>query len=215
MGILTKKKSQFTELLEEAVAVTVEMEALDRNHRLSASAFLREAIKLANTTRERLDALQKIIDERPGFEQTKGFLMSLSRTLEHCSRPFPDTKRMGHAGLESATAELGTGGYTAMEAQCLAVQRLIDWYPETFGIVDDPEGHAKKVKALRDRHARLYERLKTEYGPEDLLIGQPDRESKALITFKVTGTSVTLAPLDNAAERLVRWAIANISTEEN
>jgi len=199
--------TDFQKLLREAVKVCDAYDKAEAQRKLSAKAFMRYALKKANTTPAKLDALEKAI-EAPVMERCRQFRRNALRFLkEPFCTCFPTEPRkltwLVHGSVDELYAELARVGSDIFELFALAVRDATRQFPEAFGSIEDIDQHEKRLKALAAERAELFAQIETSYTPADLQIGALDKRGNAPVTFAISGGEVPLGP--QSGERLVNW----------
>jgi hypothetical protein len=198
--------SPYHALLAEAAAAAQACVELNRpeNWRLTAEAYVREAISAAGTTPARLDWLEKELAARPELGVLRKFEIAI-RGPNYPTVP-REPRRISHLltlAEEAALLALGSG---VMEAFALCAVRLAKTHPEIFGRCENLHEQEQKLMDLTLRRDEFYRRLETEYSGDDVDLGKPDGEGRAAATLKMTAGAVPLGP--NLGERVVSWFLA-------
>jgi len=203
-------KNDFTKLLKQAVKTCEAYDKTEAERKLTAKAFLKEALEVANTDNKRLDALEKDI-ERPIMERSRQFYRNALKFLKEpfCANMPRQPKKInwlvqGH--IDELTAELSTARSNAFELFALAVRTAVKTFPEKFGTITDMTAHSEKLKALEMERAELYRQIENSYTPSDLQIRNVSGGT-ASVSFAISGGGVSLG--EHAGERLTSWLIAN------
>jgi len=203
--------NDFTKLLKAAVKVCEAYDKAESQRKLTAKAFLREALEVANTDNARLDALETAI-ERPIMERSRQFYRNALKFVKEpfCSCPPRQPKKLnwlvqGH--IDELTAELSTARSNTFELFCLAVRTAVKKFPESFGTITDMAAHGEKLKALQAERAELYRQIETSYTPSDLQMRNVSGGS-ANVSFAISGGAVALG--EHAGERLTGWLRENL-----
>lgn len=200
--------SPFNKLLKEALEASKKVEHLEAQRKLSAKAFLRDALKLANTSHEKLNLLETAL-ENPIMQRSQQFYRSSLKLLKEpvgCSCFPTEPRRLTWLCLgreDELYAELNMADSDIFKLFALAVRTATKKWPETFGTIEDMDAHKKALKeAIRTRD-ELYKEIEVRYTPLDLRIGEHDKEGRAQVTFAVSGGEVPIG--SHAGERLVGW----------
>ncbi len=199
--------TDFQKLLREAVKVCAAYDEAEAQRKLTAKAFMRDALKKAGTSHAKLDALEKAI-EAPVMERCRQFRRRAIRFLkEPLCTCFPTEPRkltwLVQGGVDELYAELARVGSDIFELFALAVRDATRQYPDAFGTIEDMDTHQQKLKALAAERAEIFARIETSYTPCDLQIGTLDKRGNASVSFAISGGEVPLGPL--AGERLTNW----------
>lgn len=190
-------------LLRDCLSVDEELSAAVTHSKLSADAFLELAIKNAETTPKRLDALAKALSAHEGYELAKAFIHRMSNIVGGPEFPSPPSaskfgKMARIYGPEDLAYDLHQLGFHTGELVALAVRNSIAKYPEKFGDVVDLESHNAHVAELKDKRESLLQ------GMADAITG-PDIELHKDGAV-ISGTSVPLSV--GWQERLLAFAQA-------
>jgi hypothetical protein len=147
MKLKTKLKANgaasFDEVVQEAVAVTRELRALDTlgNAKLSPDAFLKLAIKIADTDLERLAELRTKLEKPNTFG-----LFELASTLRrfvvafrspNWPGPSRELRRYNHLLTPEALSEIVSMRSTTFEIAALAALIATEQHPQDFGECTD------------------------------------------------------------------------------
>lgn len=208
------KRSPWLEVVAEAIAVVRALRALDERAsvKLSAGAFIRDALTYANTTREKTTTLRQTLEGDPTrFPRTWAFMRQAQIFIAgpNCHNPPRDVGRLRFLGAEAATPELATVGSHPMEAFALAVVIATDRHPEAFGSNEDWQGTERKRADLREKRTVLLQRIEQEATPADLQIIEGTACSLCArrhdIGYTVSGGAVVPGP--GSGERLIEYLI--------
>jgi len=195
----------FIKLLTEAVKVCEAYDAAEKQRKLTAKAFLREALEVANTNNQRLDALEMAI-ERPIMERSRQFYRNALKFIKEpfCSCPPRKPSKLhwlsGH--VDELTAELATARSNTFELFALAVRETTRKFPKSFGTIENMTLHNEKLHALQAERAELYRQIETSYTPADLQIRNVSGGT-ASVSFAISGGEVPLG--EHGGERLTGW----------
>ena len=201
--------SKFDNLCKKTLELSKRYEELSRPHKLSPSAFLRDAMEVAGTTDERLDTLEKALTG-PAFVRSNQFYRMAMKFIKEkgCTRPPNELRRLSWLGrLEEVTAELSSIGSSPFELFALAVPTMTRTNPEVFGDIENFILYQESLRTTRDKLENLFKQMERSYGPEDLEIGPTDKEGRARVSIKISKGAVHLG--ENFPERLVNWLKAN------
>lgn len=208
--------SRFTELLKLAIDVEKLCREHNKPNRLTAEAFTLEALTYASTTPAKLEKLKQALEaDREKFEKSWAFLNFIVKQIREGSIPSTNGLKPMHlrwfalGDLDSVTLELGPLLSNPSELFALAVTIAVEKYPDAFGEIKNWKTHLQKQKDSQSLRSKLFEQIAQSYTSEDLLIGRVDGQGRALITFKIGGGAVPLAPINNAGERLVNHLVDN------
>lgn len=200
-------KSKFEKLLAQAVEVKKTLDVLSKPHKLTAKAFLREALQIANSSHAKLDALEENL-RRPQFPRANQFLRKSILFIKEplCPCPPREVRRIAWLGkMDEAQAELASVGFNIFELFALAVRQTIKQHPTAFGELDSMDGYMQELASTKEKFQKLLSEIETAYGPEDLRIGQTDKKGFGQITFIVSEGAIPLA--EGFPERLVNYLV--------
>jgi hypothetical protein len=206
----TATSSPFELIVREAVEIELELRHLQApaHRKLTGPAFLREALRNGNTTRDRVAKLRAAIESNPlGFPRTLKFLRRAGQAIRNSTMPSPPPNAshpyFGPQSLDgdSAQAELTTVGSHILEALVLAVEDVMRGFPEAFGTADDLAAYTKHFEDLQVRRQRLFKRIGEEFTVGDLVFGSYTEPP----TFRIATGIVSIAPQHDAGERLTNW----------
>lgn len=211
-----KTRTPWLDAVAEAVATERELRDLDAPARmkLTARAFVREALRHANTTPEAAAALRQTLEADPlKFPATWRFIRQATAFIAgaNCPNPPHDPGRLRFLGSEAALPELVGVGSHPMAAFAVAAMMAAEKSPASFGESEDPEATERRRAALRDQRTALLERIEREYSPADLSFSEPSEqrlraEGYMKVTFAISGGEVTVGR--GCGERLVNWLVA-------
>ncbi len=217
-----KRKSDFNELLREALALEKEIRAHQalgyKAQKLSAKAFLREALQNAGKSEKQIRALWQTLEEK------RQILLNIWSFITALKQNFAGQQEMGAIGcldpprenlvsfapnrdMTALLVELSTlgGAWSVLDLVAVATLWAMEECPEAFGAIEDSllqNGERWNVK--HQRHSELLEKIPKEFTPEDLSyldIGG----GLCKVAFRVSAGEVPLHPTLNAGERLVSW----------
>lgn len=215
-----KNGSRFGELIAERIAVAKQLRALDtiQSSKLTGPAFLKAALKIADSTPEQLQKLRQQLE--PPAPAADGPAASVLRRMVVAVRslnyPGPPADPRRWAGCFRSSDDLGaivSINSTPLEIAALAVLICTERHPDCFGQNESIAAHSRRLLDLSTQIADLDQQIKEAIGPADWYIAPEDKATRPLVTVRLDGadTGVPLNPIDNVAERLVNWMIANES----
>lgn len=196
-------------IYKEAVALSEKIEVLSAKRKLTADVFNRNMQEMASTTDERLDALKaKLESDSKGkyFRWTAAFYRQCLRWAKEpsCSGPPREAWRLNWLGRhEETTQELQTIGSGILELFSLAVRETARTNPACFGDITDMQAHQRELAEAKEALASALDQIENHYDTDDLIVGQPDRDGRARVTYKVSKGKVPIGP--GSGERLVNW----------
>jgi hypothetical protein len=162
------RKTQFVQAVEEAVAIEREWAKIatprypgtNRDAKLEREAYLDEALRNARTTVAKLRKTHALLAQTTEHPAVDAFVAAVYKAVLDATVSRPP---MG--GLQNLlphgpdlTAVLIEGlqhGANAQELIALAVWRVTEEHPDTFGWVTDWDAHDAHLAELRARHAAL------------------------------------------------------------
>lgn len=204
--------SAFSALIDERVQLEKDFRATQapRQSKCSAAAMSRISLAVAHSNPERLARVRAELERGPGLDAACAALrrMGLFARSANCGRPPRELRRLNFLLTGDALAELAVIGSSSFELFALAVQLAAEQHPEDFGDCEDPDAADRRLIELATRRDELDRCIAAAWSHEDIDIGPLDSDGRALITFKLTGGAVPLAPKENAGERLVNWILA-------
>lgn len=216
-----KRVSASAPTLDDLVAQAVDFErrlaALPRP-RLTAEAFLAQALKAANATQADLDMLAARLPEVPGVRILIGDLAVWVRDGHLTAPPPPErARKLLAAGPASAAGDVAAVGASPYLVLAAAVAECNRRWPSAFGEVDDLTTLGKEAARLRDRLDATYAampaalRVDVDVDFDQTSLTNPERDrGLALVKFR-RWPGVALAP--DWPVRIVRAALAEPATE--
>lgn len=203
---------KFNQLVKEACAAEQALRLHTADRRLSAAAYLDEALRVADSTPEALADLEaKLTTATADLSGIRVYLKAIERMISDGRVPQPplNMKRAAFPGRDCAARELLAFGANVFELWALAALRVAAKRPEAFGPVEDLAGYEAKEAALKAWREALFQRIGTEFSHDDLVIGEVRSDGAALITFELAAGMVPLAPRRDAGERLITHLVNN------
>lgn len=207
-----QKLSAFEQLVKQTVEAEFALRDLERPARkkLSAKAFVAEAIRNAGTTPEKVAALRKAIEANPAaFPNLARFLRRSAKAIaeQHMPSPPPSASHayLGVLGRDEAAAELAVVGSHVMEAFAIAVENAAQQWPDAFGTATSSEGWKRDYAAALARRDEFRQRIPEDVTAADIDFGSLRPDGSTVPTLKISGGSVTLGPRENLGERVVNW----------
>lgn len=158
------KPTELDELIAEGVGVVQQLERLGQNRKLTASAFLAEAIEFADTTREEVEKLGVDLETKLGTDYANAFVSKLVRVFRESNYPrCPNDPGsvLNCYGSNEAFQQLTSLGATVAQAIALAVMRVHQKFgDDAFGVTKNWDKYVKEYTNLRYRLAGIYEEMK-------------------------------------------------------
>lgn len=210
------KGKDFLKLLKEGRDLLVRKDALLSNYNLTPAAFVREAVKNANTDDARLDALQKALEQGRHLEASNMVLRNAKKYVAspNVPRPSGDMRRLSFlAGpkFDLCVAELSSIGSNYFELFALACRIVATDHPECFGPVEDWDEYQKELADVKERYQAILPKIESSYTADDIIVDSVDAEGYARVSFRVSHGTVHLGP--GCAERLLVWLRDNPSVK--
>lgn len=108
--------------------------------RMTAQAIIDGCLQRCGSSRERLDELRKILEERRAFmKHTHGLIFRIEKWFQagRICAGIPDSSaRMALPGRDECQVELG-GQWSLYEAWALACENAARKWPQVFGTIED------------------------------------------------------------------------------
>lgn len=208
----------FAKLIFERVAATRELQEKNTMQalKLTAAAYLEAAMKIADTTPEKLAVLRKKLEtpDSVGATEVSGCLRRMIAAVRSVNFPGPpsEARRWSYCMTATALAELAALRSSIFELAALAVLIATSEHPDDFGTNESLADHEKHLVALRLRIEELDRAIATAYTADDILIGKPDDKGNSRVTFKLSDGAVTVGPEESAGERLANWMVSQQAT---
>lgn len=208
--------SGFVALVREAIAVTRQLVALRQStaERLSASAFLDETLELGSD-HTRIEKLRRRLEAGdPGLESAQSTLRLMMKQLREPTFKTPPTRT--HWGrterwltTPESRGELAKLGYSGIDLLGVAIQKVGEDFPETFGNATSTTAVQAKLSRLEAKQAELFNKIATTWTADDVNAGARHGDAVSAATFKVSDGAVPIAPIDNSGKRLVDFLLAH------
>ena len=162
--------------LNEAAAVSAELGAAERNMKLSAGAFVRDAMANAETTAEQLDHLEAAL-AGPECDAVIAFLRVMENFVAepHSPRPPPSDKFAQFArvyGSDASATQLARLGFSTGQVIALAARNAAGKHSDRFGHVDDWRGHLDHIEGLRTKLDGLMKNMGAQVSGADLTVNE-------------------------------------------
>ena len=207
-----KQLSGHSELVLQAAKVVQELQVKSTcaAMKLTQDAFLRNALRIARSTSERLVQLEASIKQDSLFETADALRrMCAAVRTPNWTAPPQELRRLNYLITPGVVSELAMAGSSTFELFALAAKITAERYPEAFGSCEDTAAHDKRLLELTLERDELFAKIENSYTADDLSIDSPDERGFARVTFKISGGSVPIGL--NAGERLVGWMLASKS----
>lgn len=148
-----------------------------RAGKLSAKAFLSEALAIANCDKSRAIEVERMRSD-PDFDAARALIDSVSRLyLEaNMSEPVPSAQLARFAriyGREGSRAELAQAGVKLAEAFAAAALIATKAKPAAFGTIESRSEHATALKKLIAERERIFGIVENTFSAQDLVITAP------------------------------------------
>jgi hypothetical protein len=206
--------SAFESLVRDRTTVERELRLLDspRGFKLSASAFLKEAMAIAQSNSQRLAKLREALqgDSSPATQATLRKMTVFIRS-NNCSQPTRDIGRLNFLTTPNCLIELLQLGHTTFELFALSALIAGESHAESFGEAESSSIVRQRIVELGLRRDELNEKIATSFSAADLSYDSPDAQGKALVYFRLTAgkTPVPVHPAGTAGQRLADWILQN------
>ena len=168
------EKLDFAQLIQRSVDVMQELHRLESCNKLSARAFIADALKLCGKTVEELRAANARLLSMPGTDRTRQFIRVFGKELASARYPCLPIARLSKVlrihGDTDLPTELGIVGMSISDAIALAVLHSTEAFPEDYGTVSDLAAHHQKVADHRERLQKLYALMKDKISASDFLM---------------------------------------------
>lgn len=206
--------SAFNDLVRRAMEVTLALKDMETStaRKLSADALVRETLAKINGTLKRVASLRSALENHePGFDHSRPTLNRMIQFLRGPNAGFPpkEARRLNFLTTDATNGELAAQRYSSVELYCVAIQLAGERYPECFGTNENSAAWESRFAELTRQQCELFSKVGTALTADDLDIGKPDMKGHSMVSFKLSGGRVPIAPQDSAGERLVNYLIAN------
>lgn len=211
------KGKQFLKFLKEGRELLIRKETLFSSYNLTPSAWVREALKNADSTHDRLDVLKKHLTERDrAFAATLMAYRNAKKYIASPNLPKPpaDMKRLSWlAGskFDLVVAELSSIGSSFFELFALASREVATDHPEFFGPVEDWDSYQAELQDVKEKYIEVLKKIESSYDASDLIVSEIDNEGYGRVSFKISKGTVPLGK--DSAERLLIWLRDNLSVK--
>lgn len=196
MSIFTKEtKSEFDKLIAEGLNASRELERLRGPAKLSAGAFLRRSMQIADCNEDDLNRLEDRIEKGVGYDKLRYFLQKVVQYIQspECSQPsvrsyaYNFIMRNEYDNVCQLLAGIG-GNMFALQA--IAVRKAVKEHPESFGEVEDMDAFMRSLKECESKLQDLYHKIEVSWTSEDVDIQFSGTADLFFIRFKGTPVSV-------------------------
>jgi hypothetical protein len=211
----TESPSPFEKLVGERVSVGQELCALEsqRGFKLTAKAFLKEALAFAHADEKTLAAFRATLESASDLERTKSALRRMVTFAKSpsCSRPTSELRRLDfllRPEVAEVCQELASVRATTFLLFALAVQLAGEQSPESFGTAESSRAWDEVWREARDRCTTLNGQIEATFTQDDLDEGEIDPQGRVRPTFRISGGKVAAYPRKGAAERLAAFLIS-------
>lgn len=172
-------RTALDKLIDEGAMLVQGLQDLDHKPKLTGSAFIREAAKIAGVSvhktaaiDRRIARVQRRIAKAHGGDATRALVRTLARKFrgDNFPIPNPDAIRMVRLfGWDEAPAEITALGLTPSDIQLVAAAEAVRRWPEAFGRVTDWEHRTANVAHIRERLGPLYSEMRSAWHTSDIL----------------------------------------------
>lgn len=207
-----KGQSSFQRTVNEARAVSRRLSRIVARTpvALSAQGFLKASIAVAETTPQRVDALDRLLTTGgKRVEHCAASVRRMMRDLQNGNLRNPPTdlsvieRFVQSHSSEAVPGELAAVGYTAAELFCAMIVAAGRRFPDHFGKADDAATYDAEVSALTKRLDELLTLISRSWSAADI-------EHAAYVGGKMEpprfrGTPVSVSPPQDAGNRLLAF----------
>jgi hypothetical protein len=214
MNAASTVASPLEALVREAAKVQRSIRELTSlaGQKLAASAYVREAMEIAKADANRLKKLRaEIEDAQTSMQALNGALRLMVRAVRSPNFPTPprSARPLRYMLSQQAEAQLAKLAASPFELFAIAAQIAAEKHPEDFGKAQSSDAHEAQLFDLTQKRDQLYGEIATTYGPNDLVLWDWGEDGKCRAAFALSKGAVSIAPRENAAQRLVDWYLAN------
>lgn len=211
---MNKVNGEFAAVVRAAAELEKQRRKLDtlEGFKLSPSAFFREALAAARSTPERISKLRGLLESNsPGLDAARSTLLKMVRAYRspNWSGPPAELRRLNYLLSDGADAEVAALGFSVFELSCVAAQLTAEKHPQDFGEAESSQGVQQRLLELTLKRDQLFQRIASEFAPDDLLLDDWDAAGKCRASFKMTNGEVSIAPKADAGKRLVDWVLSH------
>ena len=150
----------FDRRLDKTLEVKRDLDRAESSVKLSAAAFLRDAMKVANCTEDRLDQIEEQLSETiANVDHAQLFvrrMVAFFREPNAPNMPSDSGKFMRAYGSAEAASQISELKATVAEFMALAVKQCGERFPDAFGEVNDFQQHQDRIADLRRQVAESY-----------------------------------------------------------
>ena len=169
--------SELRNLVGRAIATDRELNEALSHTKLTPKVYLAEAMRNANTTNVRLNALQKALDKPENMTSEIEHFIRAARLnfIEMKTTPVPApaekfSKMARIYGSVELPGELALIGFSVGTVFALACRQAAQQRPQHFGDVENWLQHEQDIQRLRDKRSALVESMSDAICGADILV---------------------------------------------
>lgn len=205
-------KVTIEKLLEQGAEIITELNSLQKNAKLSTSAFLKEALAVSGLNRRALKELDDKINAHPHLETIHAYIRSACVSLRENTTPrMPSqlnrVRYLARSGFEGEAAVLGANYFSLFG---IAVLRTTRSHPQVFGNIENWDSMLERVAMLEEKKETITHSIESCYTVSDLIFDEPDRDGRVKASFRISDAQVQIGV--HCGSRLLTWWVANQET---
>lgn len=172
-----KNKPDFNRCVSNAADVQIELSSLESQTKLSANAFLAEAMWTAKCTLSLLGRIEKKLKETNAPAIT-AFLRKIAKEFAEPTSPRPpnDLARVSKIGRiyggDDLTAQISMLGFTLPGIVAYGAKLSTTRYKDRFGNIEDFDAHVVKIADLQSELKSCYREMQATVSGSDLIFDQ-------------------------------------------
>lgn len=222
-AIFKKPPSSFAAALDEALALFRELHEAGsaygdaRDEKLSAQAFLAEALEFAGMTEREAEALDKKVWQAAASKHLQHFVTQVGKQAVATQADQGATLRpptgnlhtfMGHGreertqGFINLLVEASMLGTNPPQLVAVAALRATREAPDAFGKIEDWDKHHAALAAKGERLDALYRQMAENWNQADIQLHDIDKDGRARVSIRANDATVPVVPLESLGERL-------------
>lgn len=192
--------SMLDQKLKQAVQIQHKLNLLPPTPRLSAKAFVAEAMRNAGIDESDLDGVAEKI-EQSSYSTPKSFLRTLTREVAgspNYPRPPTDASRVERAyGSDNLLSELNAIGVSPLQVVAVAAKHVAERQPERFGTVSSWERFDAKRNDLERQRREIMMEIEKALTIDDLEFVNdvpPSERDRGLVRIKLKNYGCLFTP---------------------
>lgn len=158
-------KTKLDNLIDRAIELRRLLRHLEEGRKLTYTAFMKEALAVANCAEKEIEQLGEDLKTRSGTRHANGLLRKLTKVLREPNYPCcpDDAAKVNRCyGSQEAVIELNNLGATLAMVIPLAVLEIKKRFgEEAFGVVENWSVHEKEALDLRRRITEIGEDMQS------------------------------------------------------